>query len=264
MLKIPLLYLSQILSRFFRHPLVRQFGQNYPRLYTFLQNRFSFNHFTGLPLTFILILIWLNLSLLSELAESIVNSPGMKSLDGKISLAFFELRLPWLSFFFYWFSKLASYQGLLITTLLTGIFLIYKRKPYYLLGFLISVLGSGLAVKITKAFFVRERPLDIAYYPETSFSFPSGHATAGIALEGFICYLLIMEAKRPHMQFFWLAFGLLFNFLMGISRIYLGVHFATDVLAGWLLGFLWLLFGIVIMEFATIKKAETTFGGNTS
>lgn len=256
MLKLPLLYLSQIISRFFRHPLVRHFGQKFPRLFTFVQNRFSLKHFAGLPFTFILVLIWLNLSMLSELAEHIVNSPGMKSLDGKISLVFFDLRLPWLSVAFFWFTKLASNSVLIISTILVSLFLLYKRKPYYLLGFLVSVLGSGLAVKITKAYFVRERPLDIAYYPVDSFSFPSGHATAGVALEGFLCYLLMMEAKSPRMQIFWLVTGLLFNLLMGLSRIYLGVHFVTDVFAGWLLGFLWLLFGIVIMEFAALKKAE--------
>ncbi|HSI90083.1 MAG TPA: phosphatase PAP2 family protein [Adhaeribacter sp.] len=210
-------------------------------------------HFFGLPFTLILILAWINLAMLSELSEAIVNSPGMKTIDGKISLAFYKFREPWLSKAFYWFTALGDYYGLLTVSVLASLFMLYKRKPHYLLGFLVSLLGSGLAVRITKAYFVRERPLDIGYYTETSFSFPSGHATGGMALEGFLCYLLIIEAKTPKKQLFWLIAGLTFNFLMGISRIYLGVHFASDVLAGWLLGFLWLLFGIVIMEFATLR-----------
>src|SRR5688572_55920 len=156
-----MLYLSVIISRIFRHPLIRQFGNRFPRLYRFLQQRFSLNHFFGLPFTMVLGLICLNLMLLSELVETIENSPGMKSIDGEISLFLYNYRAPWLSQSTFWFTQLGSFYGLLTVTVCAGLYLLYKRKFAYLLGFLVSVLGSGAAVKITKAYFVRERPLDI-------------------------------------------------------------------------------------------------------
>ena len=249
-----MLYLSEIISRVFRHPFLRKFGNRFPRLYRFLQLRFSLNHFFGLPFTMVLVLICLNLMLLSELVETIENSAGMKSIDGEISLLLYNFRVPWLSRSLFWFTKLGSFYGLITVTVCAGLFLLYKRKFGYLLGLLVSVLGSGAAVKITKAYFVRERPLDIGYYSETSFSFPSGHAASAMALEGFLCYLLFLEAKTPRTKVFWLIVGLGYNLLMGFSRIYLGVHFATDVLAGYLLGLLWLLFGVVIMEYTTLNR----------
>lgn len=254
-----MLYLSEIISRIFRHPLLRHFGNRYPKLYRFFQSRFSLQDFFGLPFTMILLLVWLNLSLLSELVETIENSQGMKSIDGQISLWFFSIRDPWLSKALFLFTSLGSYYGLWVVTVAAGLYLLLKRKFIYLLGLLVSGLGSGAAVKITKAYFVRERPLDISYYPETSFSFPSGHATGAVALEGFICYLLIMQAKTRRARNFWFCAGLMYCFLMGISRIYLGVHFASDVLAGFILGFLWLLFGIIIMEYTALKTKTKSY-----
>ena len=81
----------------------------------------------------------------------------------------------------------------------------------------------------------------------SSFSFPSGHATAAVAFYGVVFYLLIRNAKRLKSKFALLTTGFVFILIIGFSRMYLGEHYLSDVVGGYLLGFLWLLFSISIL-----------------
>mgnify|MGYP000901214219 FL=1 len=75
---------------------------------------------------------------------------------------------------------------------------------------------------------------------------------AAVAFYGMIFYLIIRN-NLSH-RLFWFVAGIVFILLIGFSRIYLGVHFLTDVLAGYVLGLLWLLLGISIIEWYKIKS----------
>ncbi|MFZ1586333.1 MAG: phosphatase PAP2 family protein, partial [Saprospiraceae bacterium] len=94
--------------------------------------------------------------------------------------------------------------------------------------------------------------VDYSYYQEYSYSFPSGHSMAAVAFYGMIFYLIIRN-NLSH-RLFWFVAGIVFILLIGFSRIYLGVHFLTDVLAGYVLGLLWLLLGLSIIEWYKIKS----------
>lgn len=112
----------------------------------------------------------------------------------------------------------------------------------------ISVLTSSL-----KELFERDRPNLIQEYDGTGYSFPSGHSTGPMVFYGFIIYLIIRS--RFPLVAKWIVgivLGLLI-FLIGFSRIYLGVHYASDVIGGFLLGFAWLATNIAILEI-TIRK----------
>lgn len=95
---------------------------------------------------------------------------------------------------------------------------------------------------------MRERPLQVAYYPETGYSFPSGHSATAMVLYGLLAYWLI---RGQHRTKNWVMIGVVAVGLIGIvgfSRIYLGVHFLSDVLGGYLLGICWLIVGVVLTE----------------
>jgi len=256
LLEIPMLYLAAKLSAFFSLPWVQRFGNKYPRVFRFVIRRFDMQDFLGLPLTLLLLIIFANFSLLNELAENVVNSESMKAVDRTVTLWLYNRRTPLISQAFYYFTQLGSQYGVVAITLLSSLLLLIRHKGFYLIALILSVLGSSCSMYLLKLYFHRERPLKVYYVPEASFSFPSGHATGAMALEGIILYFLMIESRSKQQKNNWLIAGVTYILAIGFSRIYLGVHFLTDVLGGYLVGFLWVLVSIGIMEFLALRKAK--------
>jgi undecaprenyl-diphosphatase len=122
----------------------------------------------------------------------------------------------------------------LTTVSVATLFLLRHRRPAIIL--LLGVGGAALINTILKLSFQRARPdLWVTVVKETSFSFPSGHAMISAALAFSVMYILWYTRWR-----WWaVGLGLLYTFTIGLSRLYLGVHYPTDVLAGWAVGFAW-------------------------
>ena len=96
-------------------------------------------------------------------------------------------------------------------------------------------------------------------YLEKSFSFPSGHATIAVAFYGFIIYFLIKNVKSWNRKINIFFTGFILIILIGFSRLYLGVHFVSDVWAGYLIGAIWLIIGIGFTEFYLLKKISRNY-----
>jgi len=124
--------------------------------------------------------------------------------------------------------------------LLVNIF--YKNKKYFIFSLLSAVnlaLGS-LFNFILKQLFRRPRPDVLKLIEIGGFSFPSGHSMISMIFYGFIIYMCLTQLR--HMCKYLIAAGLSVLILcIGISRIYLGVHYASDVLGGFILGIGWLI-----------------------
>ena len=103
--------------------------------------------------------------------------------------------------------------------------------------------GSGAIVPVLKALFHRPRPpLKLRRAPASGYSYPSGHAFTSLTTYGGIAYLASRHGQltgHPAARWFW-APGLLWAGLVGLSRVYLEVHYPTDVLASWSAGTIWL------------------------
>jgi membrane-associated phospholipid phosphatase len=84
-------------------------------------------------------------------------------------------------------------------------------------------------------------PLELAVPPyESSPSFPSGHSLNALVLAGIVAYLLVIRQHRRRTRILTIALAVLFTVTMGLSRVYLGHHWLTDVLVAWTLGIAWL------------------------
>lgn len=109
------------------------------------------------------------------------------------------------------------------------------------LGWPVFALGLGGAVLLNQAsklLFARTRPhLFPQLTPEHDYSFPSGHTMASLALV--LALYLLLAPRFPRVARWVLGLGLPWAFLVGLSRLYLQVHYPSDVLAGWALSFLW-------------------------
>jgi membrane-associated phospholipid phosphatase len=133
-------------------------------------------------------------------------------------------------------------------------FLQYRR---YILPLLATILGSAAFTQLGKLVFHRPRPQS-ALYVEHSFSFPSGHATVAVAFYGFLTYIVMREAKRWEVKVNICFAGIGVVLLIGFSRLYLGVHYLSDVWGGYLVGALWLIAGISMCEWLRSRQAGST------
>jgi len=132
-------------------------------------------------------------------------------------------------------------------SLALGLYLLTRQKLSYFAGLCISILGTAGLVYGLKELVGRARPgMFYQAYLETGFSFPSGHAAFSLALYGFIAYLLWKHSSRY--RFLLAAIFIIFIVLVGFSRLYLGVHFASDVIGGYAIGALCLALGILASE----------------
>ena len=118
--------------------------------------------------------------------------------------------------------------------LLLGILIINKFSKISIM-LLIYVGIIALINIVLKNIFLRIRPLDLMIINETGYSFPSGHSTMSLALYGLVAYLVYKSNYQKNIKVLLISLLFLLSFLIGLSRIYLGVHYASDVLAGFML-----------------------------
>jgi membrane-associated phospholipid phosphatase len=115
-----------------------------------------------------------------------------------------------------------------------------KRRYSDGIRFFIVCGGALLINSVMKLFFAKPRPeLWPRLITEHSFSFPSGHAVGSIVLYGFVGYLLAKEFQSYKVIIYAIAMTVVMA--IGLSRLYLGVHYPTDIIAGYGVGFLWLI-----------------------
>jgi len=169
------------------------------------------------------------------IAKNVVDG-SVLDYDEQYLLAINERANPTLDTFFTFVTDLG---GVLAVSLVTiGLLLYFLRKKLYYKALLVAagVGGAALLNVISKASFARERPdLWGQLISESTFSFPSGHAMGSSAL----AFTIIALLWKTRWRVLALVLGVLYLVMIGFSRLYLGVHYPTDVLAGWTLSLAW-------------------------
>lgn len=136
---------------------------------------------------------------------------------------------------------------MLLTLLLMVILYRGKGLSPYILMLIFTLVTSDLLVTIIKEIFCRTRPDILRLVTEKSFGFPSAHSLVSICFYGFIIYIVDKTVKSKYKYIIEYSIGLLI-FLIGVSRIYLGIHYTSDVIAGFSLGFIWLMVCIYMTQ----------------
>lgn len=135
--------------------------------------------------------------------------------------------------FFKYFTFIGSFWGLAI--ICAVLFFVVKQKDVPVFCAL-SLCFGGLVNHLIKIVVKRPRP-DLMIVAETGYSFPSGHAMMSLALFGILIYFACRYIKNKPLKIFVVAGLIVLTILIGFSRIYLGVHYLSDVLAGFSLSF---------------------------
>ncbi len=234
---------------------VVQWMQRHPKIISFFQARLNKSTFSGLPLSILTLVFVYILALFGGVVEDLITSDPIVAADIRIANLLTAFRTDTLTNVFSWITLLGKSQVILCFIAVTVAILWLWRKYYYILPIFIAVIGSGAFTYLGKLAFHRPRP-ELAVYAEHSFSFPSGHATVAVAFYGFLFYLLIRFTPNWTRKVNLFFAGILLILSIGLSRIYLGVHFLSDVWSGYLVGSMWLIIAISFSEWLEHKKMK--------
>ncbi|MBE4717597.1 phosphatase PAP2 family protein [Pseudarthrobacter sp. AB1] len=196
----------------------------------------------------------------AEVYDNVVDDAGLASLDLPALELSQSLRNPALDAGVTAFTNIGGGIGMpILASLLTGwlTFLSRTWRPIILVGGAAAV--STVATTVGKRLVGRTRPDHSEAVPpyETSPSFPSGHTLNTTVVIGVVLYVMCLQFEMLWARISAISAGVIFIIAMGLSRVFLGHHWLTDVMAGWFLGLAWV--GIVILAhrlFHVLRKRE--------
>lgn len=137
-----------------------------------------------------------------------------------------------------------------------GLFIYYtfiSPHKWYAIITLVNSIGCTTINTLLKLWYGRERPLQEHIVEVTNLSFPSGHAMFSVAFYGLLIYLIAKGRLSTVIKASCILFLVTLILLIGISRVYLGVHYTSDVVAGFAAGYIWLIAVLVVMDWLRRK-----------
>lgn len=234
-------------------PLRDKLRARFPHLFMVAAARLDPARFAGLPLTLLVIAAIYVAGLLGGLIGEVLEAEGAQRLDQAIQGFFGPWRVQPLIATFLWVTALGAGPTLTAVSLVATGFLWAHGRAYFIVPLWITFLGAQGTTWLGKYALARQRPDFIESVSAFSPSFPSGHTTASMALYGFLAYLLARDLQNFRARFEIAFWALVLIATIGFSRVFLSVHYATDVAAGAMVGLFWLLVGFVLTELARVR-----------
>ena len=137
--------------------------------------------------------------------------------------------------------------AIFLISLTVILFIVIKNKK---IG--VSILGNLVIVtilnQVLKVILQRPRPTEFRIVEETGYSFPSGHSMASMAFYGYLIYLIYKHIENKYIKWTLIALLSILICTIGVSRIYLGVHYTSDVLGGFLISISYLIIYINLVK----------------
>lgn len=181
----------------------------------------------------------------------------LSEFDTSVSEYVTSFRSESLTTYFKFVTDVGDALGYLIVFSVCSIlfYLFFKNWKYVLQlsSILILALSSNL---ILKEIVNRERPTLEHLVTVKTLSYPSGHAMTAMAFYGFLIYLIFTFKISKGLKFVLTTVLLALIFSIGISRIYLGVHFPSDIVGGFVAGFIWVVFCILILNILKVFEED--------
>jgi membrane-associated phospholipid phosphatase len=201
----------------------------------------------GVELVACLVLLTASAWVFGSLAEDVVE--GDTHVDTRLADWLHEHATPGWTDFFERVTWLGNLPVLLTVTVVAVAVLAWKRETLELQLLLLAAVGAEILTVGLKLGFHRERP----FYAdplarESTYSFPSGHATVSLAVYGTLAFIIARHLSNRTARIAVLVAAAVLVLLIGFSRLYLGVHFLTDVIAGFALGLAWVTLCVLLLH----------------
>lgn len=224
-----------------KRPRVVALSKRFAPQIAFVQARLSPQSFMGLSLTLgALVLIgasWL----FGGIAEDVLTGDPLTVVDGQVANWFHAHATPVLTPLMLMITNVHGIAGISSFILVVAIFLTWKRDWYWLKALGIIVPGGMLLNVMTKYAFQRTRPhFEDAILALTTYSFPSGHVAGATMFYGVLAAYVVTHVSKWRWRVLIVLCAFLLVVLVALSRIYLGVHYLSDVLAAFAEGVAWL------------------------
>src|SRR5690554_3967 len=225
----------------------------------FLRERFHqdnplFPYYLSIVISFVLFVISLNVFV--EITEDL-KEDELTAFDDTVSATIQSFRTPSLTPVFEFITHMGDRIAYFIAALIVAAFFYFKYGRWkFTLQTILVLLLSSLSNVVLKKVIDRERPSFEHLVSVSTLSYPSGHSMSAMAFYGFLIYLSFRFSQSWGPKLFaFFGFGLLI-LLIGISRVYLGVHYPSDVVAGFMGGLIWVAFCAVIFNIIDIYRQK--------
>jgi membrane-associated phospholipid phosphatase len=237
------------------YPPVARLRERYDRQLSWLLRRLTPGQYLGLHLTVGLVAAAACLWLFSGLAEDLLTGDPLVRFDRATATYLHSLATPPLTTFFLVVTALGSVETVVLLGVIVAGVLARRRQWLYLGTWITAVGGSAVLNHLLKDLFARPRPFfEHPLLLETSYSFPSGHAMDSFVVYGMLAYFAVLALKSWRARTAVVFGAALLVLLIGFSRMYLGVHYFSDVVAGYAAGGVWL--STLVTGAETIRRSK--------
>ncbi|HYK82312.1 MAG TPA: bifunctional DedA family/phosphatase PAP2 family protein [Gemmatimonadales bacterium] len=232
-------------------------AERYPRARAFIAAPFAPGAYLGLHLTAGLASSLIGLWAFGAVTEGVITPGGLTRFDGALASWLRAHATPagdagWAAV-----SALGSPAAIGLLTLGTGVWLGARRRWNELATWLAAVVGGSALNQALKLMIRRPRPPYAAGLSVLGFSFPSGHAMTSLICYGLVAYLVVLHSERRGVRIAAVAGATCLIAAIGFSRLYLGLHYFSDVVGGYAAGVMWLAACISGLEIARRRSRAT-------
>jgi membrane-associated phospholipid phosphatase len=224
----------------------------------FLQNRLSPHGYAGLHLTVGVLVVLICGWCFGEIAEDVSHGDPIVQVDRHVGVWFHQHASPSITQVARTISFFGSVGWLTVASIGVALFLVSRRDWLNATLFALIMVGGSTLNVVLKHFFHRERPaLENPLVTLSSYGFPSGHTMGAILFYGFLALLAWKNVRNRAARLACVVGACFCILLVGLTRIYLGAHYLTDVLGALATGLFWLLFCWTAFETLRWRRHST-------
>jgi membrane-associated phospholipid phosphatase len=195
----------------------------------------------------------------TALLDDVMEGNGITGADAAVQRFVLDHRSAWMNDVFRALTWLGSVAVVAPLVAVAVVVLVRRRERLLAFGVIVATVGTAVLVQVTKALVDRPRPpLVSRLVSAPGAAFPSGHSAQAVACYGALAWVLTRSTASRAVHIVAWSTAVAIAFLVGLSRVYLGVHWVSDVVSGWFVGAAWLTVTIAVCELIRELRAQRT------